>query len=207
MLSVSNPISPRDRYELQHGPGSWDVATFPEAVLEGQRLLADDRLAGWHSLGWSELENSTADSLWDKLWTDQGRLLEPVPSVTWDIGDAFSQDQSKLNAAEVDLTIKTLANFKACARRGKCLYALDWQHPCFLFDPHGGAQKADAESWAVSVFPDGDTLCFIEPEFRFGTLGHVDKTFCVFGSELLAAFERNKPAILRSVIRRNGKDI
>jgi hypothetical protein len=80
MLKESNPVSPQDRYEMVHGLGSWRQGAFSDAFVEAQRLWRGDRLERWRELGWSELDESTEESLWERIWTDQGRRRVCFPA-------------------------------------------------------------------------------------------------------------------------------
>ena len=81
------------------------------------------------------------------------------------------------------------------------MYALDWQHSAFIFNPRklneqeccwkediryqGGGYNA----YFPSFYPDGDYYFFIDESFRFGYLGHPwRKEIWVFGDELIERF-------------------
>lgn len=65
-----------------------------------------------------------------------------------------------------------------CVRGG--IYALDWQHDCFLFDPHEhiplGYQYYDAARdcnvYFPSYYPDGDYHFFVAADWSAGLFGH-----------------------------------
>ena len=81
---------------------------------------------------------------------------------------------------------------------GQRLYALDWQHSAFLYDPRDPSQQKstrvknarypDGEYFAFfpSIYPDGDYYFFIEENFAFGCLGHPwRQELWLFGPDLL----------------------
>ncbi|MBQ8967847.1 DUF2716 domain-containing protein [Ruminococcus sp.] len=87
---------------------------------------------------------------------------------------------------------------------GGKVYALDWQHSLFLFDPR---DKEDMKTVYVEdekysgggyyayfpeFLPDGDYYFFIAEDFSFGWLGHPwRQEIWVFGEKLLAFMEEN----------------
>jgi hypothetical protein len=95
-----------------------------------------------------------------------------------------------------DLTCKALKALQRCTDLGDELMALDWNHPCYFFDPHQGVDPADDSQWAVPVLPDGDNYLFLDRALRFGIIGNcVLRTINVFGEALLAAFSEGPPVI------------
>ncbi len=84
---------------------------------------------------------------------------------------------------------------------GNRLFALDWQHEGFLYDPR---TEAHDEIWVECTFiknngyytsipdfyPDGDYHFFIDEHLKFGYLGHPwRKEVWIFGDALLKEFE------------------
>lgn len=57
--------------------------------------------------------------------------------------------------------------------------------------------------WPGSVYPDGDYYLYLDPELRFGTLGHPwEHTLCMFGAPLLAEAEAELTVLLGEPVRR-----
>ncbi len=134
-------------------------------------------------------------------------IKEPVPSVTYSISSIYSYPDSGVTYTrlEKDLNQKTLAAFRRCVRPGEMIYALDWQHQCYFFDPHKQVSE-DTHLWKVPVLPNGDYYIFLAQDFRFGIFGHPwEQTMCIFGSELLKAFESNEPQLFNRAVRKDGK--
>lgn len=92
--------------------------------------------------------------------------------------------------------------FASILPEGKYMYALDWQHSAFIFDPkkpdeltslwvedkgcHGGGYYA----YFPSFYPDGDYYFFIEQDFSFGFLGHPwRREVWIFGDALVKKTE------------------
>ena len=68
---------------------------------------------------------------------------------------------------ESDLNGRMLAAFRHCLSPSERLYALDWQHPGYWFDPHGAFDPSDPDGWKVPVFPAGDYYIEISaPDFN-----------------------------------------
>lgn len=93
--------------------------------------------------------------------------------------------------------------FLDVTEEGQRLYALDWQHSAFLFDPRneeeqrsfwkqdnrytGGGYHADFPSF----YPDGDYYFFIDEFFEFGYLGHPwRQEIWVFGDVLINEIDK-----------------
>ena len=92
--------------------------------------------------------------------------------------------------------------FINCTAPGELLYALDWQHAAFLFDPRKSEQMEsiyvddsnypDGGYYAYfpDFYPDGDYYFFIDEQFRFGYLSHPwREEVWVFGDCLISEFE------------------
>jgi hypothetical protein len=156
----------------------------------------------WERVGWRGMSRGQEDEAWDRyhaLTTAPGTngFRTPMPSVTWDVSHALLHDREGFERLTRDLTAKVLAALKVCTRPGEELYALDWNHPCYYLDPHGGLADAEPSSWAIPVFPDGDSYHFLAPDHRFGIIGScVDRTLCAFGADLLATLTRQRSLLL-----------
>lgn len=78
------------------------------------------------------------------------------------------------------------------------IYALDWQHDCFEFNPKEEIpldyqyhdNKRDCEVYFPSYYPNGDYYFFISKDFSYGLLGHPwREEIYVFGNELIKNFK------------------
>ena len=92
--------------------------------------------------------------------------------------------------------------FIRCTAPGEQLYALDWQHSAFLFDPRDPEQMKSIyvedpryfgggyDAIFPPYYPDGDYYFFIDEYFRFGYLSHPwRQEIWIFGENLIAEFE------------------
>ena len=158
---------------------------------------------------WVELGLSAYRLVWDRFYAefdfrpsvhsrDFPGIKEPRPSVTYALPRVDGQPRMPTAEESDDLDAAMLAAFRACTPLGMRIYALDWQHPSYFFDPH-----ADFEEWAVPVVPNGDYYIFLSQSFSWGVFGHPwEWTMCVFGEPLLAALERRRPRLFGTPIRR-----
>lgn len=168
------------------------------------------RLAAWRKIGWQQLSVSAEDIIWERFerrFGFFGSIREPVPSLTWDITPEFERDQACLESLKADLNYKMLRALQSCTAPSERVYALDWQHPCFWFDPRAGVVSGNPDEWAVPVLPDGDDYVFLASDLRFGTIGQIAANVCVFGRELLDSFAADPPKAFTRLLRKDGQPI
>ena len=151
-----------------------------ERVYQKLRFRPDARYRG-HSLWW---------------WKRPFRLHRP-----WAVYalDEMSQEQIEQMPEAVR------ACLLAATEPGKRLYAMDWEHCAFLYDPRREEEQksvklADGGGKYRAVFPfyypDGDYYFFLDEQFRFGYLGHPwRKEIWVFGKALLPEIEKIAPGL------------
>ncbi len=166
---------------------------------------------------WLELGECEYRKIWDDFY---GRfsfspsidphawpsINEPVPSVTYSIAKAFDRGETDFVFVQSDLHAKVVAAFCELISESEFLYALDWQHTCYRFYPHGDIPNSGDGTWVIPVLPDGDYSIFLAKDTSFGTFGHPwEQTICVFGQRLLDAFERHRPRIFSVEVRRDGR--
>ncbi|MDF3257112.1 DUF2716 domain-containing protein [Bacillus velezensis] len=102
-----------------------------------------------------------------------------------------------MNAVEL-IVLQILKALQSCTLKQEFIYALDWQHECYLFNPHSPIDKDEFGEWLVSVIPNGDYCFFIHQDFQWGLLGDPrQQTITVFGSPLIRAIERNAPVLFQ----------
>jgi Protein of unknown function (DUF2716) len=135
-------------------------------------------------------------------------IVEPHPSITYDIGHIYGLSETQAAALETDLNRKTLAAFQVCTRPDQRLYALDWQHACYWFYPHRPFDAENLAAWRVPVLPNGDYYIFLAEDFSFGMFGHPwEQTLCLFGQPLLDAFVPSQPFLFTQIVRVNGQAV
>lgn len=197
--------------------GYWS-SILDESIKEAYALTKVDRSewirqerAEWFlkikSSGWSLLEKEDENKAWEKVSETfdfpGGRIKEPAPSVIWDISQLFIQPAGERQIQEVELHAKVYEAFLRCLDVGERIFALDWNHNCFMFSPQLMANPRDLNSWAISLIPESSHRFFFAPDLRFGIIGTLDGTICFFGAELLGVILKDKPELLISVVRRN----
>jgi hypothetical protein len=160
-----------------------------------------NQVRGWERYGWRQMVRVQEDAIWEKYRNQfapkNGPMETPHQSITWDISTAYLNDAHGLRALEDDFAGKVLEVLQQSTRPGEELYALDWQHRCYFFDPRYGVANADKQYWAVPFVPTYDPYVFLASDFRFGIISdwHL-KTMCIFGQELLDGFQKAAPKIL-----------
>ncbi len=110
----------------------------------------------------------------------------------------------KMSDAQIDLMDEIIREaFISATQEDERMYALDWHHSTFLFNPRNIEEqksfwKEDDRYWGggynayfPSFYPDGDYYFFIDEDFRFGYLGHPwRQEIWVFGDELIEKIEQ-----------------
>lgn len=151
------------------------------------------------------LTKSEIDNIWSRIY----REYNFKPSIYGAIPFEFSvpyivYDISKLNECHLDLMQNIITQvFINCTSEGEKIYALDWQHSCFKFDPRKleGQQSIYVKdenycgggyyAYFPSYYPDGDYYFFIDCNFRFGYLGHPwQQKVWIFGEDLIKEFRK-----------------
>ncbi len=159
----------------------FETRDLEERVRTELRFRPDAKYRG-HSLLW---------------WKRPFRL--PKPWAVYAL-DAVSQEQIEQTREAVKGCLL------AVTRPGEKLYALDWNHCAFLYDPRKDEEQRseeqideNGEKWFAAFpfyFPDGDYYFFLDEDFRFGYLGHPwRKEIWVFGAELLPGIEKIAPSL------------
>lgn len=147
------------------------------------------------------------DLIWDKVY----ETLKFTPSMDKSITpfeikeeySIYSFDFNEITEKQIDMMNELIKNiFANISKDDTKMYALDWQHSAFLYNPKKKEEqksfwKEDNRYWGggynayfPSFFPDGDYYFFIEENFRFGYLGHPwRQEIWVWGEELIARMD------------------
>ncbi|QZT40841.1 DUF2716 domain-containing protein [Bacillus amyloliquefaciens] len=124
-------------------------------------------------------------------------IKPPKPFQIFDVSQGFNNEKGRIGFQE-DAEVQLLKAFQSCTLKHEFMYALDWQHECYLFNPHVPIDKDEFGEWLVPVIPNGDYGCFIHQEFQWGLLGDPrQQTITIFGSPLIRAIERNAPVLFQ----------
>ncbi|MDR1284654.1 MAG: DUF2716 domain-containing protein [Campylobacteraceae bacterium] len=131
---------------------------------------------------WTLLDNEFENTWYEKLWSfaddnlsfnpynkNQDFIITPSsPYKSFDMssffGDNYSQDLYD------DLEICMTEWFKIISK-SKRMYALNWQHVTYSFDPYLPFERDKFNEWLAPAFPNGDLLCFLNDDFTDGVFG------------------------------------
>lgn len=152
--------------------------------------------------------------MYDEIWDKVDNILKFKPKCQHTHSMLFSvpfQIEEKhciygienMRDEQIDLMKDTMkAVIAEITAKDKRIYALDWQHSAFLYDPHGNEpqkvlQVIDSRfeqgwynAYFPSFYPDGDYHFFIEQDFEFGWLGHPwRQEIWIFGEKLIEKTE------------------
>lgn len=147
------------------------------------------------------LDEEKYDAIWDKIFYEYGFkpsckptniedwIHFPTHFVKYKLCDGWSEEQERI----VNSIMKNVIN--------EGMYALDWQHDCFVFHPDENIQLYYSyydEARGVYVYfpsywPDGDYHFFVKMDWTCGLFGHPwRQEICVLGEALIQAFEEEK---------------
>lgn len=143
------------------------------------------------------LDEELRNRLWDKMlgeyhFSPRRNTIPfsfPHPYKLYGLGALWTQEQeTEINSV-----------FESLVPQDGFLYALDWNHDCFIFNPreriplyyHYYDAERECNVYFPSYWPDGDYYFFIAQDWSFGMLGHPwRKELYLWGEELIAHFER-----------------
>lgn len=118
-----------------------------------------------------QLTQEEYDKVWDQFYNlfhfNPGINNFPAiktnkPQLKFDIKNFFSKNDNHLTKLEeVALTL-----FNRISKFGDRLYALNWQHQCYDFDPRKQMDRDEFGEWIVPVFPNGDYYIFLTKDFE-----------------------------------------
>ena len=126
---------------------------------------------------WAKLSKKKYDEVWDRFYSD----FDFKPSI-----NSWPSVESKLPTLKLDIREIFRENYpnpylvRFCelgqellidiSKPNKRLYALDWQHECYEFDPKLG--MSESELFTPSLVPDGDYYIFLSKDFSNVWFGH-----------------------------------
>ncbi|MBP0987845.1 MAG: DUF2716 domain-containing protein [Oscillospiraceae bacterium] len=148
------------------------------------------------------LDKQQYDKIWDRVYSEFGFrraeaewLCLPLPQKRYHLSGIWTAAQEQLvNSIFIGLGFRQM-------------YALDWQHDCFVYTPEEQISPDDSYYDAArecnvyfpSYYPDGDFHFFLTQDFRYGLFGHPWRAeIIVMGDALIEAFENQKAQLLLS---------
>lgn len=115
------------------------------------------------------------NNLWDRIYQEYSFSPQNdkwlCPDTTYDVyrlGSIWDEKQEKI------------INQIFCRLVSDVMYALDWHHDCFIFDPNENIpfgyqyydDSRDCTVYFPTYYPDGDYYFFIAGDWSFGMFGH-----------------------------------
>jgi hypothetical protein len=162
----------------------------------------ESELRSWKKQGWHPLKEAEEQRLWSlfsaRCVFPEGEILEPTPSCTWDVGAIMDQRNENLG---MEINRRCHSAFTQCIGTHERMSVLEYRSRSYMLFPHEMTCPELESSWAISILPQGDYHFFLSPDLRFGLLGHVDDTICVFGEELLRLFLTDNSSLFGPPIR------
>ena len=159
--------------------------------------------------GWEPIPEASRRAIWDRFYDDFSfvpsvhtfpGIKEPIPSLTFSTQDAHYDRRADQPYFESGFTEMALRICKALAGSKGLVKVLDWQHPCYYFDP----SQYDGE-WEIPPLPDGDYYIFLSNDMKNGWFGHPwEQTVCIFGNLALEAAREDPPWWFQKPIRKDG---
>ncbi|MEK4187754.1 MULTISPECIES: DUF2716 domain-containing protein [Paenibacillus] len=141
---------------------------------------------------WDLFENkfsffpSTKADDWPSITVLEEKFITFSLTVTWD--------------AKSDYEERCRHVFKSLIYRDEYIFALDWQHECFWFNPH--LPNGERE-WTIPFYPNGDYCIFFPKDLRWCYFAHPwENSVTLINKDLIQEFANNKPAIFGNIIRR-----
>jgi hypothetical protein len=224
-LAIGQP-EVKDHFYLFGCDENWQVKTHTwHQTLEEAMDQAEFEYEGvrktWlnHRPAWEPMTESEELAIWDLFYeqfrfkpsvksSDWPGIQEPAESVTYDVSHVFGEGGMASSVNAVELNMEMFRLFRELLLPSQRLYALDWQHPCYWFNPYGLFDFSPVHNGMIPVIPDGDYSIFVADDFHFGTFGHPwEQTICVWGEPLLELVSHRHPRMLGKVTRRNGKAV
>jgi hypothetical protein len=185
-------------------------AGFDDYSLAMPWRVPDDPMA------WSDLSEGEYGEIWDRVYevfdfhptTDAAQwpsFREPAGSTTWGLESVFAKADTEVEflCAERDVAACLLDALVAAKGVDENVYALDWRHPGYRFDPSLARPPERIESWLVPALPNGDYYLFLAQDLRFGWLSHPwECSVCVYG-DLLPSIRETAEHFGWRVLRQN----
>ena len=146
------------------------------------------------------LDRNQYDGIWNKIYDEflfspsckaigDTWLYFPIESKKYRLNGVFSEEEERI------------VNSIFCRVHGKDMYALDWRHDCFIYNP---CEEIPLDDWFYdterncnvyfpSYYPDGDYHFFASFDWSIGLYGHPwQKELIVVGEKLIREFEKSR---------------
>ena len=140
---------------------------------------------------WKKLNSIEYDSVWDKFEekyqfrpsvSEFPGITNKFPQLKFDIEKCYDDifKNEKIENIALDL-------FKKITKPNERMYALDWQHESYDFDPRFIIDKDEIfDEWIIPIFRNGDYYIFVTKDFKKLWFGHPwEQTITLVGEEII----------------------
>lgn len=99
-----------------------------------------------------------------------------------------------------------MSNFFIKTSNGETMYALDWRHNCFEFNPLLPFEKDEFGEWLIPAFPNGDYLFFLLKDLKSGVFADgINLKVSFFGEKILKTLDNFNPILSSAINARRLK--
>ena len=103
------------------------------------------------------------------------------PQLKFNVSNCFRIDYPHDKLEQFALNL-----FNIISMPGDRLYALDWQHQCYDFDPRELMDRNDFDEWIIPVFPNGGYYIFLTKDLRNVWFGHPwEQSITLIGEDMV----------------------
>lgn len=161
---------------------------------------------------WRELPRVEEDAVWVEVESRLGELNDPAtpeprPSLTFSVAEFYRRPQYEQFLIATEFRAVVHRSLCEILAEGETALALDWNHPCYYFDPRQLESPRSARAWIVPPLPDRDPVKFVTADFRIAWLTYMDDRMIAIGQPLIDALMQSRPAILDTIIRVDGRPV
>lgn len=149
---------------------------------------------------WQQLTEIEQKEVWDNFYRifDFSPSIDNFPGIRtslpykkYSITKYFSSDVSTAKLEDLALTL-----FTKISNPGDRLYALDWQHSCYDFDPRLEMERDEFGEWVIPILPNGDYHIFLTKDFKNVWFGHPwEQTITLIGQDIVQQVEYQNATI------------
>lgn len=148
------------------------------------------------------LDDERYSEVWERVYSELGfKPSSAHRNHSMDGELPFYTDRHPLKVYDIeymsDNQIENLSEIireclKDATEEDALIYALDWHHSAWLYNPRNlNEQKSTEGHYFPSFYPDGDYYFFIDENFRFGYLSHPWRNeVWIFGEPLLIQIDK-----------------
>ena len=133
-----------------------------------------------------------------RVWERFYQIFQFHPSTTSFPGIKTEKPHLRLDISKYIINEKpgneletiALKLFATITKPGERLYALDWQHECYDFDPRMTMERNEFDEWLIPIIPKGDYYIFLDKDFENVWFGHPwEQTITLIGLAMVHGWE------------------